>query len=705
MSLLLAALLAAGCDDSKDLPDPPTDDSAAVDEGDDSGDDGAGDSGAGDSGDDGAGDSGGDDSGSGDGGGDTGFVCPESPEPPALSEDGWTLAGPVPGGDFVMFDEASEDPGRLFAGSSINGIYVSADGGSDWTPLDVLITHVYGQLDVNARDADKLVYTSGSLWLTTDGGESFDEIVGLADDPATGSIYGAAWDGDDLLYMTSGGQLYRSEDLGQTFTALGQVDYATDTAPPPHSPIISQRYWALAVGDGVIYTVFADNKIWRSTDGGLSFEELRDGVGVHAYYSLKARGDEVWVADQGQVLHSSDKGESFEVVGEIPGVVFSLEVGPDGRLSAVTEDALWLQGEDGAWSEITVGEAPYPAASWRVDDETVLLGHAGGILRSADDGATWAVTEGPVDTDLSAILSHPQCPGLTWVGTRCQGGLYRTEDFGDSYQRVDPYTHYVMHILASPHDPNEIWVSSDDHVFRSRDLGESWEQVNPESIDVHLHGLAVDPHNRGTALMGSVGSGEFADTAGWVYRSDDDGATWFWSSEGIPASEASMHTIHFSLTDPGVVLVGSFRGGTVTHNGDPGIGMFRSEDNGNTWEQVELDILDVAFITECDGRTYAATDGGLLWSDDAGASWTAALTAEDEFLAVACHGDVVLALDGTGDIHRSDDRGGSWVDWGMELETELRGNETYRSYELEISSDGARALLAYPRLGFLMRPL
>jgi hypothetical protein len=95
--------------------------------------------------------------------------------------------------------------------------------------------------------------------------------------------------------------------------------------------------------------------------------------------------------------------------------------------------------------------------------------------------------------------------------------------------------HYVMVAREDPHDANALWVTSDDRVHRTRDLGGSWEIAVPDSLDVHFHGLDLDPWNRGSVLIGSVGSGTFSDDRSRVYRTDDDGYRWRDSSAGLPS--------------------------------------------------------------------------------------------------------------------------------------------------------------------------
>ena len=95
---------------------------------------------------------------------------------------------------------------------------------------------------------------------------------------------------------------------------------------------------------------------------------------------------------------------------------------------------------------------------------------------------------------------------------------------------------------------------------------------------------------------------------------------------------------------------------------------------------------------------------GVLRSSDFGESWTISLAANhDEILALDCHEQTVVALDGNGFIYRTTDDGENWEDWSTGYACSC-GPES-READLEISADGGLAMVTGHRIGIFLRAL
>jgi photosystem II stability/assembly factor-like uncharacterized protein len=206
-------------------------------------------------------------------------------------------------------------------------------------------------------------------------------------------------------------------------------------------------------------------------------------------------------------------------------------------------------------------------------------------------------------------------------------------------------------------DLDRVWAVSDDDLVRSDDGGETWEIVHTQ---YHYHGFAVDPLDGDTLLVGSVASGNYADTTTRVYRSTDAGETWTDTSTGLPESESSAHTILHWPGHSDVVLLGTYKGGDESHTTGEGMGMFRSTDRGDSWAAVDLDVADVAWLTVAPGGVAAATGDGLWHSTDEGVTWTRYEGPEGAIISAAFQGDLGLALGAWQNVWRTDDGGETW---------------------------------------------
>lgn len=137
------------------------------------------------------------------------------------------------------------------------------------------------------------------------------------------------------------------------------------------------------------------------------------------------------------------------------------------------------------------------------------------ILRSSDGGKTWGVpSHGPLEqlreggvTNMGhqawrclTISVHPTQPDTILIGG-CRDGLLASYDGGKSWDtgnypglgnaNGDPFHPDVLTMFFDETDPagNTVWVGSDGGLFRSADMGKSWD----ESANTTLPTLMFDP--------------------------------------------------------------------------------------------------------------------------------------------------------------------------------------------------------------------
>lgn len=581
--------------------------------------------------------------------------------PPRI--EAWQPSGVLPAGDIVQLRHSQ---GEVWAGSWLSGLWSSADLGDTWEVRDTQITHVYGQLAVHDADPRYVAYPADNVWLTSDGGDTWEQLSVLGQGAKFG---GLEFVGDTLVAMDERGGIYERPLSGGELTQVGTMPGVS--VDPPHTIKQVQRTFWLVEADDALLAYQADFSLWRSADGGVTWQEVLPGRVLGN--AVVAEGREVWavVLEDGDavVRFSSDAGNTWSELFRAEGAmgVNAIWPRPDGGVLLVDDSFVYLW--DGERVEIVLPEGTLNLLSVLVEPGgRAFIGHSLGIHVSDDGGRTWREEdEGLVDPDAAVIYSIPECPGNLLVGTRCRSGLFRSSDWGRTFERVDAYFHYVMVIRTHPDNMGQMWVTSDDAVLYSSDFGGSWYtsrvKVGAANDGVHVHGLAVDPSQPCSALAGSVGSGIWADEKPSVYRTDDCGFTWVDVGAGLPDGEHSVHAIEFLPEDPRVVLAGTFRGGDIAHDGDPGVGMFRSTDGGASWSKVDLPALDVAMFALCDGAVYAASDLGVVKSTDQGLTWTVAWEPlGDEPVAVTCEGQTVLVMDALAGVWRSDDAGVTWAE-------------------------------------------
>ncbi len=161
------------------------------------------------------------------------------------------------------------------------------------------------------------------------------------------------------------------------------------------------------------------------------------------------------------------------------------------------------------------------------------------VLKSADRGGTWKrispdltyndpVKQGDISYQtISALDESVFNPDLLYAGTD-DGRLWRTKNGGDTWEdiRKDPLpVRWVSRIVASMHDFGTLYVTQtgrrdDDaavYVWRSRDFGDSWEDISANIPAGPVNVIREDPKKDSILYLGTdVG----------VYVSKNAGESW-----------------------------------------------------------------------------------------------------------------------------------------------------------------------------------
>jgi photosystem II stability/assembly factor-like uncharacterized protein len=152
--------------------------------------------------------------------------------------------------------------------------------------------------------------------------------------------------------------------------------------------------------------------------------------------------------------------------------------------------------------------------------------------------------------------------------------------------------------------------------------GATWEFVGPRnwaggSITGRVNGVAIDPANSRIAYIASAGGG--------VWKTLDGGGNW------TPLTDQKLERLHTTCIainprNSRQVLVGL---GDHHGQGNPGRGIARSTDGGNTWSYVGPQMSGgntsaVVFDPDVPNLVTATSTSGIFRSTDAGATWVRA---------------------------------------------------------------------------------
>ena len=144
-------------------------------------------------------------------------------------------------------------------------------------------------------------------------------------------------------------------------------------------------------------------------------------------------------------------------------------------------------------------------------------------------------------------------------------------------------------------------------IYRTDDAGQTFQQLGPLT---HIDALAIDFQDPLRQSMIAV-----VHESSKMYRSADGGATWTEISQALPADVGYLSGP--SILGPDKYLVGS--------RNDTGSGIFMTVDGGSTWSKVfQGGVTGYPVVPALDGVVYwARENGGIVASTDTGANWTA----------------------------------------------------------------------------------
>jgi photosystem II stability/assembly factor-like uncharacterized protein len=296
-------------------------------------------------------------------------------------------------------------------------------------------------------------------------------------DPATGTIYGAG--GAEWF----GPAVWKSTDLGATWTHSSEgLAYAAGEEP-------IKSVWSLAPANGYLYAGVQPAGLFRSDDGGQSWQHvagLRDhptrpewqpggaGLILHALVLDPTDGNRIWVGiSAAGVFHSSDGGKTWEPRNkgtradflpegqnypEFGQCVHSLVMAPGmpDRLYQQNHCGMYRSDDGGrSWQSIEKGLPStfgFPSAAHPRDPDTLFLiplnGDTAGrympdgkaaVWRTRDRGETWrALRSGlPQENVYFGVLRQAMAtdnlePAGVYFGTG-SGALYASADEGDTW--------------------------------------------------------------------------------------------------------------------------------------------------------------------------------------------------------------------------------------------------------------------------------
>ena len=508
---------------------------------------------------------------------------------------------------YAVLWEAREGPWEngVFRGPG-SGLFKSTDGGDTWRPL-----------------------TEGLPTFADDGLSR----IGITVAPSMPSRLFAT------VESRRNGGLYRSDDAGESWYLTNDDPRVTQRGSDfaevkvhPHNPDI--------VFTGAIV-------VWKSTDGGSTFEAIRGAPGGDDYQRL-------WINPNNPdiILIAADQGAIITVNG---GETWSS----------------WYNQPTAQFYHVTTDNAfPYRVCSGQQESGSACVQSRG------DHGQITFREWSPVGvTEYGYIAPDPLNPDIVYGGrvTRYDRRTGQVQDVSPRPLRDGDYRIIrTMPILFSPVDPHTLYFASNT-LWKTTTGGQSWDQISPDlsretwEVPANVGKYRGTPASRVTrrGVIYTIAPSHTDIDVIWVGTDDglihvthDGGATWsdVTPSELVPWAKVSlMDASHFDV-NTAYAAINTLRLDDLRPH------IYRTRDGGATWTHITSGIPDggpVNVVREDPkrrGLLFAGTERAVYVSFDDGDNWQSLridmpatsirdLVIKDDDLVVGTHGRGFWILD------------------------------------------------------------
>ena len=535
--------------------------------------------------------------------------------------------------------------GHPYGDNEERGVFRSTDGGNTWKKV-LYVSAKAGAADlIIDRTNPKIIYATTwqvyrktwkmwgggpdcKLWKSENGGDTWVDLTANPGMPAApiGKIGITVSPADNkrlwAIVEANDGGVYRSDDAGATWKKVNDERKLRQRA----------FYYSRLVADPFDReTVYALNvNFFKSTDGGVKFEEIRTKHGDHHDLWIDPNNPQRMIlSDDGGGVVSVNGGKSWTdqdycttqfyhvtTTNHVPYHVAGAQ--QDNSTIAVPSDGWDHMNELGQWGyDVGGGESGYITS--HPNNPNIYYAGSQGALLTRKDVTTGQVRDiqvyprffsGEPASSLPErwqwtypIVFSPKDPNTLYT---CSQHVWKTTNDGQSWEKISPDLTYadpetlgltggeitkdmngpeiyatVFALAPSNHDVNTIWAGSDDgKIHITRDGGKNWTNITPKDLPKHSVVAIIDEskHAAGTAYVAAFRY-QVDDRQPYVFRTTDYGKTWTKIVNGIKDGHFAR-SIREDHVRPGMLFLGTEHGAYVSFNA------------GDSWQSLQLNLPD-----------------------------------------------------------------------------------------------------------------
>ena len=475
----------------------------------------------------------------------------------------WTAVGPSLGALTVAVAPIDSGHFVAFGGTAI-GLYVSTNGGDTWeeTALSGAPAVSISFSPNYAADHHLLVGTLAGAYFSPDGGSTW-QGPWLADSVIHQVLFSANYATDGKFYLGVEGGGYTSTDGGQSWLSESGIpetvrSMVTSLGEPAH-----------------VFAGLDSRGVYASHDGGDSWQLASLGITSVVIETVAASpaysSDATLLAGgPGGVWRSVDDGQSWQRTTLDYAAVSDLECAADYASSR----KVFAATKGGVFASVSGGRRWFSAQGDLevLGVQDVTLSPAGGIwigttdggaFYSNDDGRHWQPrSQGLGSQNVSTIQYVGQLDGHDYlvVGTR-DAGVYYSSDGGITWTPAlrGPQSPHPRALATGVGFADRVWTfaATSTGVFRSGDLGDTWDDAGLFGLDLCCIALHPDYAARPNCYAGGTRDG--------VFQSLNGGLTWGSLNHGLGNRHVS--DVEVAMSSEGVTLVAATSGGVWRYGG------------------------------------------------------------------------------------------------------------------------------------------
>lgn len=522
------------------------------------------------------------------------------------------------------------DSGILFAGTWDRGVLRSTDSGVTWLDDGLGTSRI---LSIVSLKGDSLMasgstgYSNATLFLSSDGGRHWNTSA-LQHLPY--SSQSMAYDGKSAVFVISGGRILRSADFSQAWDTLhvaGNSSFSMITVSDKGTVFVASNYY---------------DSLYLSLDSGENWTTLRTPPGEYCRNVAIGQNNTLFVTTSLGLFRSEDYGESWKIC--VPGII--------------------------------------PTSIRILESGTMVSGTETGVFISTDGGENWRNMSSGIT--LTSIILLQEIRGSIWAGVNggscdawctTQRDIFFSSDRSQSWRRSSGWNQLSQYPVAlTTFRDSTLYFFTATGIHTSDDWGNCWSAM--DTTFNSSCGRIVDAHctSNGVLFIVTTCPGyRSAPSVSHVLRSVDGGRSW------MGVKTFYNYSLTITSDESGVIFIGT--------DGYIRRGVYRSGDDGTTWEQVGLyhtNVLALVAVRDS-GILFASTNDGMYRSSNSGYDWTRISDLAPELLCMHRDGKRMAATNGGWN-----DSSGVWMstDGGANWDTMNTGLPTKRITSLLYGSDG-----------------